>query len=175
MPDAMKYSILAVTGESIKDGPLADKIIALDRRNMEAILRAVGLEFPERRRRATLHHHSNRLLIAMAGEEVAGYVDYCDDLTNPEDLYLSSIQIEAAHRGGALFKLLMSRLLAGLRDRPFKRIRTQIQKSNERAVSMARRAGFTLQENRKSPATLDVFAERGLLDSRKLARLFDAK
>ena len=173
MPKTTKYSISIIKGESLKGSATADKIIALDRRNMEPTLKAVGLEFPEQRRRATLFHPSNQIVIAMVEQEVAGYVDYCDDPADPADLYLSSIQIEPGHRGGVLFKLLLSHLLASLRSRSFGRIKTNIQKSNGRMMAIARKAGFTLQENPDNPATLDVFAERRLLDSPKLSRLFD--
>lgn len=151
---------------------MADTIIALDRRNMEPMLKAVGLEFPEERRRTTLFHFSNQILIAKVDQEVFGYVDYCDDPKNPEDLYLSSIQIETEHRGGTLFKFLVSHLLASLRSKSFTRIRTQIQKSNGPMIAIAKKAGFTLQENPKKSATLEAFAERHLLDSRMFDRLF---
>src|SRR5579859_5798162 len=100
MPESKNYSFLAVKGESLKDSPLADKILALDRKNMEATLKAVGLDFPESRRRSTLFHPSNEIIIAQSAQEIAGYIDCCDDLADPRDIYLSSIQIEAAHRGG---------------------------------------------------------------------------
>jgi L-amino acid N-acyltransferase YncA len=175
MRKATKYSILNVRGESLKDSAMADKIIALDRRNMEATLRAVGLEFPEQRRRTTLFHPSNQMVIVTVEQEVVGYVDYCDDLTDPKDVYVSSIQIETDNRGGMLFKLLLSHLLASLRARSFRRIKTNIQKSNVRMMAIAKKAGFTLQENPKNPTTLDVFAERQLLDSPKLEHLFGLK
>lgn len=175
MPRTTRYSILAMKGESLKGGAMAEKIIALDRRNMEPTLRAVGLEFPEQRRRTTLFHPSNQILIAMVDQEVVGYVDYCDDPTDPQDLYLSSIQIESEHRGGMLFRILVSHLLASLRSRSFRRIKTHIQKSNARMVAIARKAGFALEENPEHPATLEVFAERRLLDSPELDRLFGQK
>jgi RimJ/RimL family protein N-acetyltransferase len=172
MPSDPKYAILAVQGESLKGSPMADKIIALDRSNMESVLRAAGREFPEQRRRDTLFHPSNRMLVATLDQEVVGYVDYCDDPVDPEDIYLSSIQIEAEHRGGILFKLLLSHLLTALRPRSFRRIKTHIQKSNERMVTIAKKMGFTLQDSAKSPSSFDVFAERQVLYSGRMDRLF---
>jgi ribosomal protein S18 acetylase RimI-like enzyme len=175
MPRSTKYSISAANGESLQGSAMAEKIIALDRKNMEPILREAGLEFPEQRRRTTLFHPSNEILIATIDEDVVGYVDFIDDPKNPGDLYLSSIQIEPEHRGGRLFKLLASHLLESLRSRNFSSLRTNVQKSNSRMIAIATKAGFTLEENPKSPATLDVFADRRLLDSPRLTRLFALK
>ena len=172
MSETASYSIVRVKGESLKGTLLADKIIALDRKNMEATLRAVGRAFPEDRRRITLFHPSNRMIVATKAQEVVGYADYCDDLTDPQDLYLSSIQIEAAHRGGPTFKLLLSNLLIDLKSRKFRTIKTNIQKSNPRMIAIAEKIGFVIEENPKSPSTLTVFAKREILDSPKLNRLF---
>lgn len=175
MVKAIKYSILVLRGESIKDSPLADKVIDLDRKNMEVVLKAIGREFPESKRRVTLFHPSNQMIIAKQAQEVVGYVDYCDDLANPHDLYLSSIQIEAAHRGGTFFKLLLSNLLIQLRSRTFGTIKTNIQKSNIQMIAIAKKLGLTVEENPANPGTLSVFAKREILSSPKLNRLFGTK
>ena len=172
MGELPSYSVLLVKGETLEGSPLADKIIALDRKNMEATLKAVGREFPEDRRRITLFHSSNRMIVATRGQEVVGYADYCDDLTDPQDLYLSSIQIEAADRCGPLFKLLLSTLLIDLKSRKFTTIRTHIQKSNPRMIAIAKKLGFVVEENPDSPSTLTVFAERDILYSPQVNRLF---
>jgi hypothetical protein len=70
MTATKNYSILAVKGESLRDSPLTDKIIALDRNNMAATLRAVGLDFPESKRRITLFHPSNQMIIAVVAQEL---------------------------------------------------------------------------------------------------------
>lgn len=135
------------------------------------------------RRRITLFHLSNRIIVATKAEEVAGYVDYCDGLTeglrlplsfklDPQDLYLSSLQIEAAHRGGPLFKLLLSHLLIDLKSRQFRNLKTQIQRSNPRTLLIAKKMGFVVEENPKNSATLTLLAKREILDSPKLNRLF---
>jgi hypothetical protein len=172
MSEPPSYSVLLVKGETLKSSPLADKIMALDRKNMEAMLKAVGRDFPEDRRRITLFHPSNRMIVARKGQEVVGYADYCDDLTDPQDLSLSSLQIEAAHRCGPLFKLLLSNLLIDLKSREFRIVKTQIQKSNPRMIAIAKKLGFVVEENPKSPSTLNVFAKREILYSPKLNRLF---
>src|SRR5690242_8955840 len=140
------YSILVVRGESLKGSSLAAKIIALDRKNMEPVLRAVGRDFPESKRLATLFHSSNQMIIAERAQEVVGYVDLCDDLTDPCSIYLSSIQIEASHRGGLLFSILLSNLFLHLRSRTFKTIKTNIQKSNLRMIAIAKKLDFTVVE-----------------------------
>jgi hypothetical protein len=172
MSEPTSYSVLLVKGETLKGSPLADQIIALDRKNMEATLKAVGRDFPEDRRRTTLFHPSNRMIVATKEQEVVGYTDYCDDLIDPRDLYLSSIQIEAAHRRGPLFKLLLSNLLIDLKSRKFRIVKTHIQKSNPRMIAIAKKLGFVVEENPKSPSTLNVFAKREMLNSPKLNRLF---
>jgi hypothetical protein len=172
MSEPPSYSVLLVKGETLKGSPLADTIIALDRKNMEATLKAVGQDFPEDRRRITLFHPSNRMILVTKGQEVVGYADYCDDLIDPQDLYLSSLQIEAAHRCGPLFKLLLSNLLVDLKSRKFRIIKTHIQKSNLRMIAIAKKLGGVVEENPKSPSTLSAFAKRDILYSPKLNRLF---
>jgi hypothetical protein len=172
MSEPQGYSILLVKGETVKGSPLADKLIALDRKNMEATLKAVGRDFPEDRRRITLFHPSNRMIVATKGQEVVGYADYCHDLTDPQDLYLSSIQIEAARRCGPLFKLLLSNLLIDLKSQKFRIIKSHIQKSNPRMIAIAKKLGFAVEESPKSPSTLNVFAKREILYSPKFNRLF---
>jgi hypothetical protein len=166
------YLIEVVKGESLKSSLLAEKVIALDRKNMESTLKAVGREFPEDRRRATLFHPSNQMIIGKFREELVGYADFCDDQSDPSAIYLSSIQIETNHRNGMLFRILVSNLLNNIRQNDFRTIRTHIQKSNLHMIAIAKKLGFTLEENPKSPSTLTVFAERSLLDSQKLHRLF---
>ncbi|HUA34409.1 MAG TPA: GNAT family N-acetyltransferase [Candidatus Binataceae bacterium] len=172
MSETASYSILLVKGESLKGSPLAEKIIALDRKNMEAILSAVGRAFPEDRRRVTLFHPSNRMIVVTKAQEVVGYADYCDDLTDLQDLYISSIQIEATHRGGPAFKLLLSNLLIDLKPRKFRTIKANIQKSNPRMIAIAKKIGFVVEDSPNSRSTLIVFAKREILDSPKLKRLF---
>jgi Acetyltransferase (GNAT) family len=172
MSEFSSYSLLLVRGETLKGSPLGDKIIALDRKNMEEMLKAVGRNFPEDQRRITLFHPSNRMIVATKGQEVVGYADYCDDLTDPQDLYVSSIQIEASHRCGSLFKLLLSNLLIDLKSRKFRIIKTHIQKSNPRMIAIARKLGFAVEENPKSPSTLNVFAKREILYSPQVNRPF---
>ena len=171
MSEPPSYSVLLVKGVTLKGTPLADKIMALDRRNMEATLKAVGRDFPEDRRRITLFHPSNRMILATKGQQVVGYADYCDDSTDPQDLYLSSIQIEGAHRCGPLFKLLLSNLLIDLKSRRLRIIKSQIQKSNARMIAIAEKLGFVVEENPGSLSTLNVFAKREILFSPKLDRL----
>ena len=91
MSQPPSHSILLVKGETLEGSPLADKIIALDRKNVEPILKAVGLDFDivVDRRRMTLFHPSNRIIVATNAEEVVGYVDYCDGLTEGLRLPLS--------------------------------------------------------------------------------------
>jgi hypothetical protein len=72
MSDPPSYSVLLVKGETLKGSSLADKIMALDRKNMEATLKAVGRDFPEDRRRITLFHPSNRMIVATKEQEVVG-------------------------------------------------------------------------------------------------------
>jgi hypothetical protein len=52
------------------------------------------------------------MTIATLDEELVGFVDYCDDPSNPQNVYLSPIQIEASHKGRTLFKLLPNLLIS---------------------------------------------------------------
>ena len=69
MSEPLSYSVLFVKGVTLEGSPLADKIIALDRKNMEATPKAVGRDFPEDRRRITLFHPSNRTIVVKKGSK----------------------------------------------------------------------------------------------------------
>src|SRR5262249_34607924 len=93
--------IKALKGQQLLDSALAEQIFDLDRRNMQSILVRAGLDFPEEKRRKGLEGEAT-FIIAFDGEVIAGYLDYLRSWTNPDYIYIGSVQVEKQYRGSSL-------------------------------------------------------------------------
>ena len=85
-----------------------DRILTLDADNTTGILGAVGLEFPEEKRRKGLQDPSTILIALLDGESVDGYVEFRQDWNHGEDIYLSSIQVRQDSRHGLTLGILIA-------------------------------------------------------------------
>jgi acetyltransferase (GNAT) family protein len=85
-------------GQELLENGLAEQIAALDRTNMQSMLDAAGIEFPEEKRRKGLESDST-FIIAFDGPNIIGYIDYLRSWNNPEYIYIGSVQVEKRYRG----------------------------------------------------------------------------
>lgn len=71
------------------DDRLVERIIELDRENMQSTLDQAGVAFPEDNRRKSFES-SPTLIVAFDGEEIAGYVEYLRSWNDRRYIYIGS-------------------------------------------------------------------------------------
>ena len=167
---AMELKILK--GEQLMGSPLAEQIGELDRRNMQAVLERAGIEFPLEKRRKGLASDST-FIVAFDGERLAGYLDYLRSWTNPDYIYIGSVQIETEYRGGGLLLRLLEQFRTLVADEEFAGFETNVQKVNIAAVRLCRKLGFTLEPNPRNDASRTARAGKEMLTESPVAKLID--
>ncbi|HEX8071467.1 MAG TPA: GNAT family N-acetyltransferase [Pyrinomonadaceae bacterium] len=144
------------------DAALAERILALDRKNMLPVLARAGVEFPEANRRRGLAHNPT-LIVAFAGQAVAGYLEYTRSWRDPAYIYVGSIQIDAPYRHTDLLLRLLAHFQTLAAAEDFLGFETNVQKSNDAAVRLYRKLGFQLTPNPDNDASWLARAGRELL------------
>jgi ribosomal protein S18 acetylase RimI-like enzyme len=143
--------IRVFNGAPINDH-LVERIIDFDRQCMETTIDQAGLAFPEENRRKGFQSNPT-LIVAFAGDEIAGYIEYLRSWNDPHYIYISSLQIQKAFRGTTLLLALIDRFRESVSSEDFLGFETNVQKVNKRAVQMYRKAGFQLTENPRNEAS----------------------
>lgn len=166
----MEFKIL--TGEELVSSRLAEQIVELDRRNMQPVLERAGIDFPVEKRRKGLASDST-FIIAFDGERLAGYLDYLRSWTNPDYIYIGSVQIETEYRGGGLLLMLLERFRTLVANEEFAGFETNVQKVNAAVVKLYRKLGFTLESNPRNDASWTARAGKELLTASPVANLID--
>src|ERR1700747_3232491 len=95
-----------VKGRELLGSALAERIVELDRRNMQPVFDRAGLKFPWAKRRKGWESDAT-FIVAFDGETLAGYLDYLRSWTNPDYIYIGSVQIEKRYRGSSLLLRLL--------------------------------------------------------------------
>ena len=139
------------SGTSVDDS-LVKRIINFDRQCMETTLDQAGIAFPEENRRKSFQSNPT-LIVAFAGDEIAGYIEYLRSWNDPRYLYISSLQIQKTFRGTTLLLALIDRFRESVKDEDFLGFETNVQKVNRPAVEMYRKVGFHLTENPRNEAS----------------------
>ena len=134
------------------DELLVKRIVDFDRQCMETTLDRAGIPFPEVNRRKSFQSNPT-LIVAFAGDEIAGYIEYLLSWNDPRYIYISSLQIQKSFRGSTLLLVLIDRFRESLKDEDFLGFETNVQKVNTPAVKMYRKAGFHLTENPRNDAS----------------------
>ena len=153
--------IKVFSGSAIDD-QLVERIIDFDRQSMEATLDQAGIAFPEANRRKGFQSNPT-LIVAFAGDDIAGYIEYLRSWNDGRYIYLSSLQIQKAFRGTSLLLELIDRFRESVSGEEFLGFETNVQKVNKPAVEMYRKAGFQLTENPRNEASLVARAGPELL------------
>jgi GNAT superfamily N-acetyltransferase len=166
----VKLKIL--NGRELMDSGLAEEVIRLDRENMRPIFEKAGIEFPEGKRRKSLHSDPT-FIIAFEGQAVAGYLEYLRSWRDPDYIYVGSVQLAQRYRGTGLMLRLLDEFRALLRGEEFRGFETNVQKANTAAVRMYRKMGFRLEENPGNEASLVATAGKELLTDSPVAGLID--
>lgn len=159
-------------GRELLGSALAERIIELDRTNMQPVFDRAGLEFPLENRRKGLESDAT-FILAFAGETLAGYLDYLRSWTNPDYLYIGSVQIEKRYRGSGLLLTVLGEFRALVAAEEFIGFETNVQKVNVAAANLYRKIGFTLEPNPRNDASWTARAGKSLLTNSPLATLLD--
>ncbi len=139
-------AINSIPRDCIKGTSLMEAILKLDLENMAPVFSLLGKSVPIERRKQAFDHAGTILYAEDAAGRLAGYLEYGPGWDNPEEVYLSSIQISPEHRNSILLLLLIRRFMK--EDRLFhgQVIRTHVQKSNSGAMRIFKRFGFKIDE-----------------------------
>jgi ribosomal protein S18 acetylase RimI-like enzyme len=159
-------------GEQLEGSALAEQIMDLDRKNMQPVLEQAGIAFPVEKRRKGLASDST-FIVAFDGQRLAGYLDYLRSWTNPDYIYIGSVQIEAEYRGGGLLLMLLEEFRTLVAGEEFAGFETNVQKVNVAAVRLYRKIGFRLESNPRNDASWTARAGKELLSESPVAKLID--
>jgi ribosomal protein S18 acetylase RimI-like enzyme len=159
-------------GRQLVGSWLADQIVDLDRRNMQSTLDQAGLEFPDEKRRRGLESDAT-FIIACDNEMIAGYLDYLRSWTNPDFIYIGSVQIEKRYRSTGLLLMLLDELRNLLADEDFAGLETNVQKVNVTAARLYQKIGFTLENNPRNNASWIARAGKEVLTKSPVVTLLD--
>jgi ribosomal protein S18 acetylase RimI-like enzyme len=146
---------------------LVEQVLRLDRTNMAPVFAALGREFPEALVRKGLLGPTTEVIAAFDGDALAGYVEFCRDWNDADDLYLVSIQIAREHQGGVLFRQLVRELMRVLSTSTFRRLTSNVQSTNPKMVRIFRKLGFELTPSKSSAGSFDATATAEQLASRQ--------
>lgn len=164
------WNLRIFKGRELLDSSLGDQIIDLDRRNMQSIMDQAGIEFPEEKRRKGLESEAT-FIIAFDHETLAGYLDYLRSWTNPDYIYIGSVQIGKRYRGTGLLLMLLDQLRDLLAAEEFAGLETNVQKVNVAAAQLYRKIGFTLENNPRNDASWVARAGKELLTESPIVTL----
>ncbi len=135
---------------------LAHEIVALDKLNMETVLKDSGWKnFDWNSRFKSLTEKTSIVFVGYEENKVVGYLDiYVDG----EVAHLSSIQIAPTHQDGKLFKVLLRSAYFWIKKENIKLLKSMTQRSNKRMLNLFKKLGFRLI-NTRHVHTLEVEAE----------------
>jgi len=161
-----------LTGREVLDTGLAERLLEFDRRNMQPVLAAAGLEFPEAKRRKGLQSNPT-FIIAFDGQAIAGYVEYLRSWRDPNYIYVGALQLAEQYRHTRLILRLLDQFRTLVAAEDFVGFETNVQKVNVRAVKLYRKIGFKLEPNPHNDASWTARAGRELLTDSPIIPLLE--
>ena len=163
---------IKVLRDEFIDDELAQRIIELDRQNMEATLDQAGIDFPEENRRKGFQRNPT-LIVAFEGDDIAGYVEYLRSWNDPRYIYIASLQILPKHRHTKLILQLIDKFIETVKGEDFLGFETNVQKVNTSVVELCRKAGFQLVQNPGNEASWLATAGPELLQQSPIIHLIN--
>ena len=113
-----------------------EDILALDRENMAEILALSGQPFPEEKVRAAITDPSAFAVMLYRADTFAGYAHFLRSWSDPNDLYVASLQIRSACRSSGALGVLLNGCLQVLRREHFQGIVSAVQTHNKHAIEL---------------------------------------
>jgi acetyltransferase (GNAT) family protein len=163
---------IKVLRDEFIDDELAQRIIELDRQNMEATLDQAGIDFPEENRRKGFQRNPT-LIVAFEGDDIAGYVEYLRSWNDPRYIYIGSLQILPKHRHTKLILQLIDKFIETVKGEDFLGFETNVQKVNTSVVELCRKTGFQLVQNPRNEASWLATAGPELLQQSPIIHLIN--
>jgi len=136
--------------QSIKNTPLFKNIIELDIDNMREVFEHSETGHPVEKRKKSFDY-PGVLITAFVSDGLAGYLEYGPCWDNPDNIYISSIQIKPEYRNTKLFAELLRTAKKDLVRKNFKNIISAVQKTNFNAIKIFRKLGFLIEEKENNP------------------------
>ena len=146
-----------------------DEILSFDEKNMQSIIKEANINFPIEKRRKGFKNNPTFIIAYNENNEIIGYLQYSPSWNSEKEIYIGSLQIEKAHRGGSLLIKLLLKAKKDLQNREFNQFVSHVQKNNTIAIKLYKKLGFNIIENQKDKSSYLVFADRSLIYS----NLFD--
>ena len=145
--------------QSIKDTPLLENIINLDIENMREVFEHSEMGHPIDKRKESFNF-PGILIAAFAFDELAGYLEYGPGWDNPDDIYISSVQIKQKYRNTKLFAELLHTAKKDLERKNFKNIISAVQKTNINAIKIFRKLGFLIEDKENNQKSYRLIAPK---------------
>lgn len=155
--------------EKIKEEGLIDVIIDFERENLHKVLAKADVPFDEERRRKCFEREMVVIMAFNEEQKLVGYLDFGPHQKRPKEIYVYSLQIAEDYRNGLIIYKLLQEVKKELLQRDFDLIRCNVHKTNQLAVNLYRKLGFTLEESSSNPKVYRAYAGRDIFD-RKIFR-----
>ncbi|MDH5633289.1 MAG: GNAT family N-acetyltransferase [Gammaproteobacteria bacterium] len=124
----------------------------------------------ENLRRKGLASHPT-IITAWQESELAGYLEYCRSWDNKRDIYIASLQILPPYRGGCLLVKLLRQARTLLMCESFDRLVTEVQATNQQALRLYQKLGFSMCTGHEQKKTRKIEATPAILQSALIDRL----
>ncbi|MGD8778845.1 MAG: GNAT family N-acetyltransferase [Ignavibacteria bacterium] len=155
---------------NVKDSQLFNRIIDLDKENMLEIFTNTNKGFPIEKRIKSFEL-DGKVIVATRNEKLIGYLEYGNSWENPEDIYISSLQIRKENRGGKLFLYLLLKAQEDLKSSRFRYLISGVHVSNLKAINLYKKLGFSIENNQNTSSSYKVIATPTILDNNLINKL----
>jgi RimJ/RimL family protein N-acetyltransferase len=136
------YRVERLSGPALAAGGWIDAMLALERENLEPLLRTAGQPFPEARRREALASGDTLAVLLLRDGVLAGSIDFAPDWNDAADLYVASVQLRASARGGPALGVLLAAAFDAVCHAEWRRLTANVHPANHAALRLAGRLGF---------------------------------
>lgn len=134
---------------------------------MTPIMQASGIsDFSWDNRLKGLDHVSTKVIAAFCKKDLIGYIEFCRDWYDENNIYLSSIQILPKHQGTNVFKRLVQESYVELKNMRYNLLKSNVQKANLRMINIFKKIDFeVIDENGRKTMTVvgnpaDIYRNR---------------
>ncbi len=162
--------VLSVDRQQAEGAALAEEILSLDKMNMAPLFAGLGQEMPIEKRRRSFKYPGTIVFARDDPGNLAGYLEYGQGWENPDETYISSIQIAAGHRRGPLLLKLLRCAIRGCKLSDGQMMKTHVQVNNPNAIRLLEKLGFEIDRTSMRNGTLPALMS---FPPKRLFRLYE--